>query len=144
MSLTDVVPATATLHRTRTGFSKIKADFVEPVQPMRQKMIGNVLLYFYLISGALILRYPLPPQLPEVREARDRLVEAVRSLPVVQPRHVGTQQDPAYIYYYAYVMGMEQLVDELEKMGKCCIELFGVMALGGIDDAWRDRWGEND
>ncbi|TPX58693.1 hypothetical protein PhCBS80983_g02942 [Powellomyces hirtus] len=129
---------------TVNGFARIRADFVTPVQPQRQKMIGTMLLYFYLISGALILRYPLPPQLPDAREARLNLIEAIRSLPVIQPREVGSQKDPAYIYYYAYVMGMDDIVRELEGLGSICIDLFGVMALGGIDDGWRDRWGDGD
>ncbi|KAI9095257.1 Fusaric acid resistance protein-like-domain-containing protein [Phlyctochytrium arcticum] len=115
---------------TKEGFSKVRADFIHPVQPARRKLIRNILLYFYLLAGALILRYPLPPEFPDAREAHDQLIEAIRALPAVRPRNVGSHDDPAYIYYYAYVMGMDDVVKELEIIGKCCTDLFGVMALG--------------
>ncbi|KAJ3023607.1 hypothetical protein HKX48_002155 [Thoreauomyces humboldtii] len=129
---------------TINGFAQVRADFVQPVRPARQRMIGTILLYLYLISGALILRFPLPPLLPDARAARDALVTAIRALPAVQPASVGAQKDPAYIYYYAYVMAMDHVVSELEALGSVCMDLFGVMSLGGMDDAWRDRWGNDE
>ncbi|KAI8818244.1 Fusaric acid resistance protein-like-domain-containing protein [Fimicolochytrium jonesii] len=116
---------------TKAGFTSIRASFIAPVQEKRQRMIGTILLYFYLISGALLLRFPLPPQLPDARGDREALINAIRTLPAVQPRVVAEVEDPAYIYYYAYVMGMDDVVRELENLGRVCCQLFGVMALGG-------------
>ncbi|TPX70615.1 hypothetical protein SpCBS45565_g01571 [Spizellomyces sp. 'palustris'] len=129
---------------TKRRFAQIRSDFIAPVEPKRRKMIGSILLYFYILSGALILRYPLPPQLPNARDSRDRLIDAIRALPVIQPRHVGSQEDPIYIYYYMYVLGMDDVIAELEVLGQCCTELFGVMALGDMGDEWRNRWGDRD
>ncbi|KAJ3177854.1 hypothetical protein HDU85_005766 [Gaertneriomyces sp. JEL0708] len=115
---------------TKTGFSEVRKTFIYPIQPLRQKMIGAILLYLYLLSGALILRYPLPPQLPDARERRDHLLDAIRALPAVQPQHVGTQEDPAYVYYYAYLMGMGEVINELDSLGRHVVDLFGVMVVG--------------
>ncbi|KAJ3161446.1 hypothetical protein HDU86_007228 [Geranomyces michiganensis] len=131
---------------TSAGFDHIRASFVTPVRAQRAHMISEIMLYFHLISGALILRRPLPPRFPDARAARAALVAAIRALPIMEPRAVGKAKDPAAYYYCAFVSSMDDIVTELEALGEVCVELFGRVVIGEWEweDRRRGRWGDGD
>lgn len=52
----------------------VRNDFVVPVNRERREMVGNIILYFSVLSGAFKLKTPLPPYLPPAEKARQRLV----------------------------------------------------------------------
>ncbi|KAK3848266.1 MAG: Fusaric acid resistance protein-like-domain-containing protein, partial [Linnemannia gamsii] len=70
-----------------------RRDFIVPVNKERREMVGNVLLYFYTIASALRLKTPLPPYLPPANNARLRLIQKIRQLPVVQNKVVMTEDN---------------------------------------------------
>ncbi|KAI8593435.1 Fusaric acid resistance protein-like-domain-containing protein [Geranomyces variabilis] len=131
---------------TSSGFDHVRASFVKPVRSQRAQMISEILLYFHLISGALILRRPLPPRFPDARAARAALVAAIRALPIMEPRAVGKAKDPAAYYYCAFVSSMDDIVSELEALGEVCVELFGRVVIGQWEweNDWRSAWGDGD
>lgn len=52
----------------------VRNDFVLPVNRERREMVGNIILYFSVLSGAFKLKTPLPPYLPPAERARQSLV----------------------------------------------------------------------
>ena len=100
-------------------------------------MVGNVLLYFYTIASALRLKTPLPPYLPPANNARMRLIQKIRQLPVVQNKVVMTEEnDERYIFYYAYALVMEDVIRELERLGRWSQDLFGVITPAAEFEGW--------
>ena len=86
-------------------------------------MVGAILLYFYVLAGALVIKSPLPPQLPNADAARVRLVAQVRELPIV--REMGKHADSSYLYYYSYILAMEDVIREMDLLGALMKGLFG-------------------
>ncbi|KAG0261476.1 hypothetical protein BG011_001003 [Mortierella polycephala] len=114
-----------------------RRDFIVPVNKERREMVGNVLLYFYTIASALRLKTPLPPYLPPANQARLRLIQKIRQLPVVQNKVVMTEDnDERYIFYYAYALVMDDVIRELERLGRWSQDLFGVITPAGEFEAW--------
>lgn len=114
-----------------------RRDFIVPVNKERREMVGNVLLYFYTIASALRLKTPLPPYLPPANAARLRLIQKIRQLPVVQNKVVMTEDnDDRYIFYYAYALVMEDVIRELERLGRWSQDLFGVITPSSEFEAW--------
>ncbi|RIA95229.1 Fusaric acid resistance protein-like-domain-containing protein [Glomus cerebriforme] len=130
-------------------YTSIRRDFTIPVSKERKDLVGNTILYFYILAAALRLKTPLPPYLPPAEKARRRLVKKIRNLPVVKQRII-EGNDEHYIVYYAYVLVMEDIIRELEKLGVIMKDLFG--CIGGDEfndffdnnDASVNRGGEND
>lgn len=103
---------------------EIQKDFVVPASAERRELVGNILLYFYLLASALRLKTPLPPYLPPARAAWQSLILRLRQLPVTQ----SNKKEQVYIIYYAYVTMMEDVIRELDKVrvqnkkvGRYCI-----------------------
>ncbi|KAG0212091.1 hypothetical protein BGX28_006852 [Mortierella sp. GBA30] len=114
-----------------------RRDFIVPVNKERREMVGNVLLYFYTIASALRLKTPLPPYLPPANNARLRLIQKIRQLPVVQNKVVMTEDnDERYIFYYAYALVMDDVIRELERLGRWSQDLFGVITPAAEFEAW--------
>ncbi|KAL1921246.1 uncharacterized protein VTP21DRAFT_10962 [Calcarisporiella thermophila] len=106
-------------------FLSVRRDFIIPVNKERKEMVGNVLLYLYVLSSALHLKTPLPPYLPPARQSWRKLIHRIRSLPVVKKR-VLLHDDQHYIFYYAYAVAMRDVIRELDNLGVKMGELFGV------------------
>ncbi|KAG0231757.1 hypothetical protein BGW41_002109 [Actinomortierella wolfii] len=114
-----------------------RRDFIVPVNRERREMVGNVLLYFYTLASALRLKTPLPPYLPPANQARRRLIRKIRQLPVVQNKAVLTAEDDIrYIFYYAYALVMEDVIRELERLGRWSQDLFGVITPVEDFESW--------
>ncbi|KAF9930916.1 hypothetical protein FBU30_011114 [Linnemannia zychae] len=114
-----------------------RRDFIIPVNKERREMVGNVLLYFYTIASALRLKTPLPPYLPPARNARLRLIRKIRQLPVVQNKVVMTEyNDDRYVFYYAYALVMDDVIRELERLGRWSQDLFGVITPAAEFEEW--------
>ncbi|KAF9139329.1 hypothetical protein BGX30_008098 [Mortierella sp. GBA39] len=114
-----------------------RRDFIVPVNKERREMVGNVLLYFYTIASALRLKTPLPPYLPPANNARLRLIQKIRQLPVVQNKVVMAEDsDDRYVFYYAYALVMDDVIRELERLGRWSQDLFGVITPAVEFEAW--------
>ncbi|CAG8489273.1 22712_t:CDS:2 [Racocetra persica] len=107
-------------------YSIVRKDFIVPIAEERRELVGNVLLYFYVLAAALRLKTPLPPYLPPAERARRQLLKKIRDLPVVRQRVI-EGNDEHYIVYYAYVLVMEDVIRELENLGIIMQELYGCM-----------------
>ncbi|CAG8669812.1 5812_t:CDS:2, partial [Ambispora leptoticha] len=114
-------------------YDAIRRDFIIPINRERRELVGNVLLYFYVLAAALRLKTPLPPYLPPADQARRRMVKKIRDLPVVRQRVV-EGNDEHYIVYYAYALVMEDIIRELENLGGIMQELFGTMGGEEFDE----------
>ncbi|KAI8367685.1 Fusaric acid resistance protein-like-domain-containing protein [Radiomyces spectabilis] len=95
--------------------TEIRGNLVMPVNQQRREMVGNVLLYFYLLASALRLKTPLPPYFPPARKAWQSLLVRMRELPALQSEQ-SLEKDNVYIVYYAYVTMMEDIIRELDKV----------------------------
>ena len=104
-------------------------------------MVGNVILYFYILSAAFRLKSPLPPYLPPAEYSRQRLVsiditqllvplmfclqvDAIRQLDIVKSRNI---QGSRELLFFAYALTMKGVIQELEALGNQLQGAFGVI-----------------
>ncbi|KAJ3078074.1 diacylglycerol O-acyltransferase 1, partial [Quaeritorhiza haematococci] len=104
---------------------------------LRSELVGTILLTFYVLSGALSLKLPLPPQLPNAEGPRKRLVKRLRRSFARsggdyygggsrEPGHGGNlRMRSEFLYYYAYVLGMDDIIRDLASLGDIMKILFG-------------------
>ncbi|ORX90350.1 hypothetical protein K493DRAFT_318048 [Basidiobolus meristosporus CBS 931.73] len=108
-------------------FLLVQEDFLFPTNRERRHMAGSILLYFYIISSAFKLKTALPPYLPPAAKAHQVLVEKIRELDVVKssklPDEAGNKV--YYVYYYAYVVSIEEVIRELDRISGYMYLLFG-------------------
>jgi len=90
-------------------------------------MVGSVVLYFAILSASFRLKAPLPPYLPPAENSRRRLVDAIRNLPVIRNNEVQSSQQ---LLYFAYVLAMKSVIEELDTVGKTLQDAFGVIGHG--------------
>ena len=102
----------------------VHRDFIIPVNKERREMVGNIILYFSVLSSAFRLKAPLPPYLPPAERAQQSLVDAIRKLDVVKNREVkGSRQ----LLFFAYALTMKGVIQELDFLGKTLQDAFGVI-----------------
>lgn len=90
-------------------------------------MVGNVILYFSVLSSAFRLKAPLPPYLPPAAESQQRLVDAIRNLDIVKRRDAKASRQ---LLFFAYALTMEGVIQELDLIGRTVQEAFGVIGEG--------------
>lgn len=99
----------------RMGFSQAEFPLFRDmgyIDNLCADMIDQVLLHFYVLSGAMKLTHALPPRLSDVQGSRTRLLEAISDLP-----------DPHPPFYIAYVL--EDVIEELAVLEDLTRRLFG-------------------
>ncbi|KAK0522946.1 hypothetical protein OC842_006314 [Tilletia horrida] len=114
----------------------VRRDFVIPVNAQRREMVGNVLLFFWLLGSAFHLKTPMPPYMPPVKSSREALIERIRELPAVKRRAIRGSSE--YLLFYSYVLAMKDVIDQLLQLGEITQQLFGV--LGGSTDAFEAQF----
>ncbi|EPB92029.1 hypothetical protein HMPREF1544_01093 [Mucor circinelloides 1006PhL] len=126
--------------------TQVRRDLMLPASQELMEMAGSVLLYFYLLASALQLKTPLPPYLPPAEKAREMLMLKLQQLPKItadlkknnSPNSNDSVKDECYMVYYAYVIMMESIIIELDKLGQKMKELFGSLV---PDDQWARCFG---
>ncbi|EIE87122.1 hypothetical protein RO3G_11833 [Rhizopus delemar RA 99-880] len=126
--------------------TQVRKDLMLPASKELMEMAGSVLLYFYLLASALQLKTPLPPYLPPAEKAREMLMLKLQQLPKITSdlkknndyNDSEAVKDECYMVYYAYVVMMESIIIELDKLGKQMKELFGSLV---PDDQWARSFG---
>ncbi|KAI8647527.1 hypothetical protein BD408DRAFT_378306 [Parasitella parasitica] len=121
--------------------TQVRRDLMLPASQELMEMAGSVLLYFYLLASALQLKTPLPPYLPPAEKAREMLMLKLQKLPKLTADLKKNDltdsnesvKDECYMVYYAYVIMMESIIIELDKLGQRMKELFGSLV---PDDQW--------
>lgn len=104
--------------------TQVRRDLMLPASQELMEMAGSVLLYFYLLASALQLKTPLPPYLPPAEKAREMLMLKLQQLPKItadlkknnSPNSNESVKDECYMVYYAYVIMMESIIIELDKV----------------------------
>lgn len=105
----------------------VRRDFILPVSRERREMVGNIILYFSVLSSAFRLKAPLPPYLPPAAKSQQLLVDAIRNLDVVKNRDVKASRQ---LLFFAYALTMKGVIQELDFLGKTVQEAFGVIGEG--------------
>jgi hypothetical protein len=126
--------------------TQVRRDLMLPASQELMEMAGSVLLYFYLLASALQLKTPLPPYLPPAEKTRELLMLKLQQLPKITAdlkknnSHSGGDEvkDECYMVYYAYVIMMESIIIELDKLGQEMKKLFGSLV---PDDQWARCFG---
>ncbi|KAF7728169.1 hypothetical protein EC973_006563 [Apophysomyces ossiformis] len=113
-----------------TWYEGVQKALIIPANIERREMVGNVLLYFYLLASALRLKTPLPPYFPPARKAWQSLLVRLRELPAARAQ---SDTDNSHLFYYAYVTMMEEVIRELDKLGENMRLLFGALV---PEDQW--------
>ncbi|KAI8340479.1 Fusaric acid resistance protein-like-domain-containing protein [Chlamydoabsidia padenii] len=92
-------------------------------------MVGNVVLYFYVLASALQLKTPLPPYLPPADMARKQLMARLQSSATATTTTTDTTiahlHDASYMAYYAYVILMETMLYDMDQLGCHMKALYG-------------------
>lgn len=105
--------------------TQVRRDLMLPASKELMDMAGSVLLYFYLLASALQLKTPLPPYLPPAENAREMLMMKLQQLPKIttdlkknnnENSNNEAVKDECYMVYYAYVIMMESIIIELDKV----------------------------
>lgn len=96
-------------------YDEVQHDFMTPVAHERKEMVGNVLLYFYLLASALRLKTPMPPYFPPARKAWKSLLDQLCEMPIAKSKKL-LEKENVYVFYYAYVTLMEDIIRELDKV----------------------------
>ncbi|CEG69302.1 hypothetical protein RMATCC62417_05400 [Rhizopus microsporus] len=138
-NITDKFASLRTVIFKDAWFEEVQHDFIMPVSQERKEMVGNILLYFYILASAMRLKTPLPPYLPPARKAWDALIVKLRGLAVVQSKQA-LEKDHVYLFYYAYITVLEDIIRELDKLGKNLTLLFGAIV---PEDQWRNLFEED-
>ncbi|KAI8979071.1 Fusaric acid resistance protein-like-domain-containing protein [Mycotypha africana] len=125
-NLTDKLTTMRIVILKEEWYEQVQNDFIMPVKMERREMVGNILLYLYMLASAMRLKTPLPPYLPPARKAWESLVIQLRQLPVVRSQQV-LEKDNICLFYYAYIMVLEDIVRELDKLGTYLTLLFGAI-----------------
>lgn len=83
-------------------------------------MVGNVVLYFYVLASALQLKTPLPHYLPPANMARKQLMErSSATTETIRPHlHDAASSSPSYMAYYAYVILTETMLYDMDQVKK--------------------------
>ena len=84
----------------------------EHIDKLCKEMIDQVLLHFYVLSGAMKLKLALPPRLSDAQGSRERLLMAISNLPT-----------PHQPFYIAFVL--EDVIEELIVLEVLTRSLFG-------------------
>ncbi|KAL9940673.1 hypothetical protein V8E36_000161 [Tilletia maclaganii] len=114
----------------------VRRDFVIPVNAQRREMVGNVLLFFWMLGSAFHLKTPMPPYMPPVKSSREALIARIRELPAVKRRAIRGSSE--YLLFYSYVLAMKDVIDQLLQLGEITQDLFGV--LGGSTAAFEAQF----
>jgi len=121
----------------------VRRDFILPVNRERREMVGNIILYFSVLSSAFRLKAPLPPYLPPAAKSQERLVDAIRNLDVVKNRDVKASKQ---LLFFAYALTMKGVIQDLDFLGRTVQEAFGVIGEGleGFEDLFTVEAGHVD
>ncbi|CAO3590642.1 unnamed protein product [Absidia cylindrospora] len=142
-NIVDKFMSIRTVMLKEVWMADVQQTFVLPANRERREMVGNVLLYFYLLASALRLKTPLPPYLPPARTAWQALIQRLRrdasSLSKMTTNGFAcddksVEKDQVYMIYFAYVIMMEDIIRELDKLGENMTLLFGTLV---PEDQWR-------
>ncbi|ORY07223.1 hypothetical protein K493DRAFT_202352 [Basidiobolus meristosporus CBS 931.73] len=123
----DRLLALRTAVTKKEWFQLVQEDFLLPTSRERRRMAGSILLYLYVISSGFKLKSALPPYLPPAAEAHHTLVEKIRDLDSVKSGKLPEEADSKldYVYYYAYVVSIEEFIRELDTISGYMYLLFG-------------------
>ncbi|KAI9497668.1 Fusaric acid resistance protein-like-domain-containing protein [Zychaea mexicana] len=113
---------------------QVRRSLMLPASKEWMDMAGNILLYFYLLASALQLKTPLPPYLPPAEMSREVLMTKLEQ---VLPS-TNASSDDSYMVYYAYVAMMENIIQDLDKLGSHMKGLYGTLV---SDDHWARCFG---
>ncbi|BGP14019.1 hypothetical protein JCM10213v2_001957 [Rhodosporidiobolus nylandii] len=139
-TILDSLTAVARMTNREAWFSSVRREYILPVRRERREMVGNVILFFSILSSAVSIKQPLPPYLPPAAEARERLVAKIRDLEVVKRRIVRGGSES--MLYYAYTTTVKDIIRELEVVGSIFQRrLFGIIG-GSTVDSFEDLFRE--
>ncbi|GAA5865956.1 hypothetical protein JCM8547_002896 [Rhodosporidiobolus lusitaniae] len=131
-SLLDSLTAIARMTNREQFLMTVRRDFVTPVNKERREMVGNVILYFSILSSAVSLKTPLPAYLPPAADARERLVARLHELEVVKRRRVRGGSES--LLYLAYTTIVRDVIAQLEEVGGTFQRLFGIIGGSAVND----------
>jgi hypothetical protein len=67
------------------GFGNdVRQDVLKPLSVYRKDMIADALMLFYIITGALHSKVPLPHYLPRAGKSRDILLDQMEKLDLIK------------------------------------------------------------
>ena len=81
-------------------------------------------LSYYLVSGALRTKAPLPYYMPDPQQSIRRLVTALR-----EHVHSSEHEPLPFVYYFATLSAIEEIAIELGRLADLTRDLVGVDAL---------------
>ncbi|KAI8456293.1 Fusaric acid resistance protein-like-domain-containing protein [Phakopsora pachyrhizi] len=121
-SLLDTIHSLGSVTSRKDWFKSMRKEFLLPVKAEHKDMVGNLLLYFGLLSTSIELKSPLPPYLPPANQARQRLFNKIKKL---------TEND-YFLLLFAFLVALKKIVKELELIGVEAQSLFGI--IGGSNN----------
>ncbi|ORX77751.1 hypothetical protein K493DRAFT_363203 [Basidiobolus meristosporus CBS 931.73] len=103
----------------------------------RKDVVATALLHFYVLSGALKSKSPLPPYLPSARVARLRLLNQIREMDIFQDlgsrAHDAAADGFVYTFWYSYTGSLIEIVEEQEELGDLIKQIVGEIEFADWD-----------
>lgn len=106
----------------RPHFAAVRKDMILPTLRARRDLAGAILLTFGILAG-IDRKAPLSPYLPQMSDAHQRLIEAVRALPVHRRR--AFRGASSILLHGAQQQSTANLIIALETLSRSYVELFG-------------------
>jgi len=79
----------------------VREDFLLAAREEHRELVGNLILFFGLLSSSIELKAPLPPYLPPASESRKRLLWKIYTTlsPPADPRHQNSPVSPTQNHF---------------------------------------------
>eukprot|EP00128_Syssomonas_multiformis_P008807 Colp12_sorted_trinity150504_noHs@6695 len=100
---------------------QLRSDVILPLIPHIKVFTTQLVLFFQLLAGAMLMRTPLPYLLPDAQGSTNKLFKSLQKL----PKNTQGDKQIYYVYYLSNSLNMDLVVSELEWMGILIKAVFG-------------------
>lgn len=108
--------------------SSKEVEIIEYTRVERLELCSRIFLYFYLLSSAMRLGFPLPEKMPSTEHAIERILVKLneyRLKSISKENNYGEEED--FILFYSYILVTINITEQLAGMALQIQKLFGVI-----------------
>lgn len=108
--------------------SSKEVEIIEYTRAERLELCNRIFLYFYLLSSAMRLGFPLPEKMPSTEHAIDRILVKLnecRLKNISKEEDYGDDED--FVLFYSYILVTINITEQLAGMALQIQKLFGVI-----------------
>ncbi|CAN6673243.1 hypothetical protein TRVA0_048S00474 [Trichomonascus vanleenenianus] len=108
--------------------TKREAEIIQYTEDDRKELCSRIFLFFYLVSSAIKIGFPLPDKLPSTEHAIDRMLAKLNEFRVNEDLHRDLSHDEEdFVLFYSYILVTLTITEELSKIALEIQDLFGII-----------------